>query len=112
MSRKTVQFKMPARAPSLGRERQAPVQPRGDREGEASASSGLDRWVQQRETIAQADPETVGPTTLTPLGKGLSIDVTADRELWQVVALILIVPPLLNWFWMLNSTSRFWNAFR
>ena len=42
---------------------------------------------------------------------GFAIDLAAERDLGEVVALSLIVPPMLGWFWFANAMDRYRRIF-
>ena len=127
MSRKVVKIRMPVKAREGENELSHPfiqglsspakaVALRQESEAEAGASTiGVpDEWVQG--ATAAAPPieshQMATPTRYTRLIGDMTIDLTAKRELWQVSALILIVPSMLGWFWLLHSTNRILNALR
>ena len=118
MSKKTVTFKMPAKnAPGLeegstenlspGEEQMSPVVPLADGGTEHSEASDSDAWVRRRE-VDPARPQTAAPS-FTLAANGVTIDLTADRNFHQAAALMLLVPPMLSWFWFVNSANRYWN---
>ena len=127
MSRKEVKITMPVKAREGEDELSHPfiqglsspakavaVRQEADPEAGASTISVPDEWVQGATAAAPAieSHQMAMPIRYTRLIGDMSIDLTAERELWQVSALILIVPPLLGWFWLWHSTNRILNAFR
>lgn len=124
MSKKTVVFKMPAKDAlrpedergqnlSPGEEQTSPISQLAEPETEYESSSEPDQWVQRRDAraVAQA-PVMLGAPLLAPVAmKSLTIDLAAERDFAEVAALILIVPPMLGWFWLFNMMNRVWNTF-
>jgi hypothetical protein len=126
MSRKVVKIRMPVKAREGENEQSHPfteglsspakvvvVRQEADPQAGAPTIGVPDEWVQG--ATAAAPPieshEMAMPIRYSRLGD-MTIDLTAEREFWQVSALILIVPPLLGWFWLWHSTNRTLNAFR
>jgi len=35
------------------------------------------------------------------------LDVAAERSFHEVIALTIVVPPMLGWFWFVNTMNRF-----
>jgi len=128
MSKKIVPFKMPAKA-TLRREakrRQVhppTLSPGGAEEASPSLPSGKleyalasepDRWVQHRKVgdTAESAPIKLATQPYVPVtAKSLTIDVAAERELQEVVALAFLIPPMLGWFWLFNFMKRRWSTF-
>ncbi len=95
MSKKTILFSVPAKAP---RSRE----PVGDRAGSrpegAVIDAGSDDWVSDRHARAEDRPaKTAGPS--------LILDLAAERSLMEVVALSLLAPFALGWFWLVDAMA-------
>lgn len=122
MSKKTVVFKMPAKdAPrpedergrnlSAGQEQTSPISQFAEPETEYESASEPDQWVQRRDAraVAQA-PALVAAPSFAPAALGsVTIDLAAERDLREVAALMLLVPPMLGWFWLFNVMNRVWS---
>ena len=109
MSRKTVIFKMPKG--SKPRDEAPAVEVA---QGEIIAPSEPDRWVQERELqpIRDLAPQEPAPAPLAAYGEmSVSFDLAAERNLSQIVALGIAVPPLLGWFWLANAFDRYQRIF-
>ena len=109
MSRKTVIFKMPTGSKPRDA---APVVEVA--QGEIIAPSEPDRWVQERELqpILDLAPQEPAPVLFAAYGEmGVSFDLTAERNLSQIVALSMAVPPTLGWFWFANAFDRYQRIF-
>jgi hypothetical protein len=89
MSKKTVTFKMPTlEAPPLEDRR------------------GPDEWVRRGETDAAA--LTLSPPLPAPAPtRRVMLDLAAERDFGQVMALSVIAPPMLGWFWWLHAMNRY-----
>ena len=89
MSRKTIAFSRPASAP---REQAGGARLRGG--SVAGAATTPDAWV------ARSDPPDAdaGPATSAPK-TAILIDLAAERPLIEALALSLLVPFALGWFW-------------
>ncbi len=114
MSRKTVIFKMPTGSKQR-QDAPAVEAPAADvAQGEIIAPSEPDRWVQKRELQPVLDlaPQEPAPALFTSYDHlGVSFDLTAERNLSQIVALSIAVPPLLGWFWVANAMNRYQRIF-
>ncbi len=105
MSKKTVVFNMPAkdgrradapRTPARGEESALPV-PWSAAPAPEAVGSSPDHWVRDRHARAVVErPIATG---------GVVIDLAARRDLIQVAALMLLVPPMLGWFWLFNFVN-------
>jgi hypothetical protein len=101
MSKKTVVFNMPAKD---GRRADAP-RTRAKSEGSAlpvawspapeAAGASPDQWVRERYAPAPR-PIATG---------GVVIDLAAKRDILEVAALMLLVPPMLGWIWLFDFVS-------
>jgi hypothetical protein len=124
MSKKTVVFKMPPKdAPrpedelgrnfSAGEEQASPLSQFAEPETEYESSSEPDQWVQRRDarTVAQAPAMVAAPSSAPTALRSVTIDLAAERDLREVAALTLLVPPMLGWFWLFNVMNRVWNRF-
>ncbi len=87
MSRKTVSFSVPAKPASVGR-------PAPDVVIEAHS----DDWVSDRHARAEDRPA-------TSAGPSLLLDLAAERGLMEVVALSLLAPFALGFFWLINTMT-------
>ena len=102
MSKKTVAFNTPAKdgrgagAPAPGEGGALPVARRPSSAPEAVGSSP-DQWVRERYVSAPAERPIVT--------HGVVIDLAAKRDILEVAALILLVPPMLGWFWLFNFVN-------
>ena len=115
MSRKVVPFGMPGKkAARRGEARPRdlsvpkPKTPEAKPRSRRGASARGDDWVQHREAST-----IVAPSNATEADTGMrswSIDLSAERDAMQVMALALLVPPMLGWFWLFNLASRYWSA--
>jgi len=77
-------------------------------------ASEPDRWVQHREVgdTAESAPIKLATQPYAPVtAKSLTIDVAAERDFQEVVALAFLVPPMLGWFWLFNFMKRRWSTF-
>jgi hypothetical protein len=130
MNKKVVPFRMPSKAtlPPDDAPSQGHPLPFGPRTAEQASSTSLrdkpetkpaivskaDQWVQHLQTgitgTAAINLDT--PEDASVAVKGLTIDLTAHRDLQEVVALALFIPPMLGWFWLFNMASRYWSAAR
>jgi hypothetical protein len=101
MSKKTVVFNTPAKD---GRRADAP------RTSPKSEESALPvAWIPTPEAV-DASPdqwvrERYAPAPRSIATGGVVIDLAAKRDLVEVAALMLLVPPMLGWFWLFNFVS-------
>ncbi|SEE39569.1 hypothetical protein SAMN05444161_5631 [Rhizobiales bacterium GAS191] len=123
MTKKTVPFKMPAKAtPRAADERRkdlppsektaAPISLQARREAAHAVPVEPDQWVQHRDGVVEADPMSIKLTTrpYAPAAPwSLTIDLSAERDLRDVMALALLVPPMLGWYWVFNVMNRYWS---
>jgi hypothetical protein len=121
MSKKTILFNMPAKDGPRpedqpwqdipAHEERAPVfSPPAKREGEAASPTQSDQWVEHRDPDRAADHTSIMLATsfsAPPATKSVTIDVTAERSLQEVLALTLLIPPMLGWFWLYNVMNKF-----
>jgi len=116
MSKKTVTFKLPVREapgnegelgtpPSSGEEPTSPLARLAGREIEQTDVSEQDQWVRSRE----ADRAPAAMVAPSPARESVTIDLTAERDLPEVAALMLMIPPMLGWFYLFNTMNRYWN---
>ena len=115
MSKKVVPFRMPGKpaarsgggdhAPDA-RAAAAQAKPRVRR-----SAAKADDWVQRREGSQDPAPSIAGQGALLPAidMRSWTIDLSAERDATEVMALALFVPPMLGWFWFLNMASRYWS---
>ena len=105
MSRKTVVFNTPAQdgrradAPRALRPGEQPSPPvaRGAIPAPERVGSSPDQWVRDRYArVVVEEPIATG---------GAVIDLAANRDILEVAALMLLVPPMLGWFWLFNLAS-------
>jgi hypothetical protein len=115
VSRKTIAFTMPAagprreRAPSAlaGAPFAASDEPGAD---DAGIDKESDKWVRDRDVRLKVDPAPAPPSAREA---GVTIDLTAERSLIEVVSLSLLVPFALGLFWFVNAMNRrirLWDA--
>lgn len=111
MSRKTIVFNMPAQG--AGRASEPPASE--PLEGEIVAPDEPDRWVSERQTEAPSDAQAPASALFALSGEAGSasarFDLAAERNLSQVVALSLALPPVLGWFWCANAFERYRRLF-
>ena len=113
MSKKTIPFKMPAGEPRSEQALNGGAVTLDESGGSAPEAGGItqaadaDRWVRERE---------VEPTrTFSPLAAAprLMLDLAAERGLPQVLALSLLTPSMLGWYWAAHAMKRYarlWDA--
>lgn len=116
MSKKTIVFKMPATdSPRRDGETSDPAAPVDEsspavfaREADGtdiSNAAAPDQWVRRRNVNG-------APTAPAPSSQGFAakrgpaIDLAAERDFGEVVALSLMVPPMLGWYWFANTMDR------
>jgi hypothetical protein len=127
MSKKIVQFKMPAkvalgpqvergqdRSPTISAsaEQALPISPRGGPETESIVSEP-DQWVQHRDIAAAFGPAPIelASRPYAPVAtRSLMVDVSAERDFQEVMVMALLIPPMLGWFWLFNVMNRYWNT--
>lgn len=128
MSKKIVQFKMPAKvtlAPQVERgqdrsptispsaEQALPISSRGGGPETESIVSEPDQWVQHRDIAAAfaSAPIELASRPYAPVAtKRLMVDVSAERDFQEVMVMALLIPPMLGWFWLFNVMNRYWNT--
>ena len=114
MSKKTIVFKMPATesprrddepsdSPAPIDESSLAVSAREPEAAEISNAAEPDRWVRRRGLSAALAP----PSQAFAAKAGFAVDLAAERDFGEVVALSLIVPPMLGWFWFANAMDRY-----
>jgi hypothetical protein len=111
MSKKTIVFKMPAaESPRRDDEPSDALAGREFETRETPQGAEPDQWVRRRDLNGSSSAHL--PSAATPVGKiGLAIDLAVERDLGEVVALSLIVPPMLGWFWLANTMDRYRRIF-
>jgi hypothetical protein len=123
MSRKTVPFKMPAKAaprpdqPGVAPvgEVSAPIPLRARRDATPALAAATDLWVQRCDEVEPV--ETASPLRLaTPpyepfAAAGFTIDLAAERSLQEVITLSFLVPPMLGWCWLFYAMNRYLPRF-
>lgn len=85
MTRKTVPFSVPAKPASAGRSKPDVV-----------IEAHTDDWVSDRHAPGDRAAHSPGPN--------LILDLAAERGLVEVVALSVLAPMALGFFWLLNAT--------
>ena len=102
MSKKTVVFNSPAKGGPRG-EAPRTAAGSGDAALEAAWSpappseavnASPDQWVRDRHGR--------GVTERPATADGVVIDLAARRDLFEAAALMVLVPPVLGWFWLYN----------
>jgi len=125
MSKKTILFKMPEktkprpeavegeRLPAAHSAGKAQISLPARRDSERGIAAEPDQWVQHRdiEIETEARPVRLATQPLVPSARKLSIDISAERDLHEAVALAILVPPMLGWFWVFNVVNRYWGHF-
>ncbi len=118
MSKKTIVFKMPTTdsprrddepsdsAASIDESSRAVAAAESGAANIADAAEP-DQWVRRRDLNFAG----VAPSSASAAKTSLAIDLAAERDLGQVVALSLIVPPMLGWFWFANAIDRYRRMF-
>jgi len=109
MSRKTIVFNMPI--PDAGRAGEPLASE--PLEGEIVAAGEPDRWVSERRIDKPRDAQAPGGGFfgLPDAVGSVPFDLAAERNLSQVVALSLALPPVLGWFWCANALERYRRLF-
>jgi hypothetical protein len=106
MSKKTISFNMPVRVrPSAAAVEQSPS--RSIREMGGSSDSGSD-WVDHPDA-AEVDPPAPIRKSAPPAqeaDQGLLVDLMAERELAETIALSFAVPSILGWNWLAKWVQR------
>ncbi len=121
MSKKTIVFKMPPtdapRRDDGPSETSAPigepllaVSARAPQAGEISKVAEPDQWVRRR-NVSVAPTAPAPPSQAFAAKAGFAVDLAAERDFADVVALSLIVPPMLGWFWFANAMDRYRRIF-
>ena len=100
MSKKTVQFSMPASAPRSRKSEPLALDESSAARPASSDFAGArpDDWVRDRDFAAGpslADDALAPPRVL--------LDVAAERSLMEVFSLSFLVPFALGWFWFVNA---------
>jgi hypothetical protein len=101
MSRKTVVFNTPAKdarraeAPRTSARSEESALPVPWSPAPEAVGASPDQWVRERYAPA-ARPVATG---------GVVIDLAARRDILEVAALMLLVPPMLGWFWLFNLVN-------
>jgi hypothetical protein len=119
VSKKTIAFTMPA-AGRRPRER-APVVLDGitgesvafaaDEQilRDAGPDSKTDEWVRDRASRPAAEPSPVRdppPMRAVAVGASVTINLAAERDLMEAMALSFMIPFALGWFWFAHSMAR------
>jgi hypothetical protein len=113
VSRKTIAFTMPAREPRAGEQGLDEVdRPSGRRAplGADGPGAESDDWVRDRDFGRASEPAS---PALAAARASLVIDLAAERSLVEVMALSVLAPFALGWFWLMNAVSRryrFWTG--
>ena len=122
-SRKTIVFKMPATQSPSGddapggsaavvKQNSRSAAARKSRAVEVSIATEPDSWVQDREVTSTVAVESLAiapPERPADANASLTVDLAGQRNLAEVVALSFIAPPLLCWFWGVNSIRAWGN---
>ncbi len=105
MSKKTVVFNKPAkdgqranapRTPARSEESALPV-PWSPAPAPEAVGSSPDQWGRDRHARGVVE---------RPIGTGgVVIDLAARRDILEVAALRLLLPPMLGWFWLFNFVN-------
>ncbi len=95
MSRKTVPFSVPAKAP-VSREAAGAGPKRRARDAVIEAHP--DDWVSDRHNHA-------GQAKKRPAAPSLILDLAAERSLIEVFALSVLAPVALGFFWLVNAMT-------
>ena len=124
MSKKVVPFRMPAKPALRPDESQAqpvaalepgsPVSARAKRKPKPPEASKADEWVERRQ---------VGAAGTASIKLGMSpdassaerswiIDLAAERDLQEVMTMAFLIAPMLGWFWLFNTASKYLSAAR
>jgi len=121
MSKKTIVFKMPATDsprrddepsdfPAPIDEPSLAVSARKPKAAQISNVAEPDQWVRRRDL--NAAPAALSPPTPKPgANASFAIDLAAERDLQDVVALSLMAPAMLGWFWFANAMDRYRRIF-
>jgi hypothetical protein len=121
MSKKTIVFKMPATDsprrddepsdfPAPIDEPSAAAPEKAPRATEMPKAVEPDQWVRRRDL--NAAPAALSPPTPKPgANASFAIDLAAERDLQDVVALSLMAPAMLGWFWLANAMDRYRRIF-
>lgn len=130
MSKKVVPFRMPPQAASppgnshaqihgatvapKAPEQDVPDTPPAKPRARRAISSKADQWVQLRESANAASTSlSLDALANKPIAvRRLTVDLTAERDWQEVVALSLFIPPMLGWFWLFNIASKYWSIAR
>ena len=118
MNKKTVTFKLPVREASpsedaagqdhsSGEEPTSPLALLAGRETDPADASEQDQWVRSRE--ADRAPAALAAPSPARAPKSATLDLTAERDLPEVAALMLTLPAMLGWFYLANLMNRYWN---
>lgn len=121
MSRKTIVFKMPttdtprrddgpgdSAAPIDESSRAVTARERDTTE--ISSAAEPDKWVRRRD-LNGAPAAPPAPASGSAAKGGFAIDLALERDFAEVVALSVIVPPMLGWFWFANAIDRYRRIF-
>jgi hypothetical protein len=133
MSKKVVPFRMPPQAALPSGTSQArihgatvapnasepdvPDAPSAKPRARRAISSKADQWVQLRESATSANAASMSlnldALANEPIAvRRLTINLTAERDWQEVVALSLFIPPMLGWFWLFNIACKYWSPAR
>lgn len=121
MSKKTIVFKMPATDPPRRDDEPsdfpAPIDEPSlavsARKPEAAQISNVaepDQWVRRRD-LSVASTALAPPSQAPGAKTSFAIDLAAERDLQDVVALSLMAPAMLGWFWFANAMDRYRRIF-
>jgi len=97
VSKKTVPFSVPAKRPASREPAGAARRARG-----VVIDAGSDDWVSDRHAQAEDRPAKAA-------GPSLILDLAAERGLMEVVALSMLAPFALGFFWLVNAMTGRWR---
>ncbi len=116
MSKKTIAFTMPARGRGTGE--RAPVVLDGltgesvpfaadeARLRDAGPRSKTDEWVRDLPSRDRAGPPLPEPAAPKAFAVGVTINLAAERNLMEAMALSFMIPAALGWFWFAHAMTR------
>ena len=126
MSKKVVPFRMPAKPALRPDESQAqpvaaaalepgsPVSARAKGKPKPLEASRADEWVERRQTGA-AGTASIRPGMSPDASSGARswiVDLAAERDLQEVMTMAFLIAPMLGWFWLFNTASKYLSAAR
>jgi hypothetical protein len=92
----------------------SPVSPQANRKAKPVAASKADEWVERRQAgVAGTAPIRLGmsPDASSAMRTWI-IDLAAERDLQEVMTMAFLIPPMLGWFWLFNTASKYLSAAR